>query len=63
VGLRREGGSEGKHWMLCGAVVASRGGCQMKEPATGKRKGIGQGEMSKMSGLPLDASFFEFKAW
>jgi len=24
---------------------------------------MGQGEMSKMPGLPLDASFFEFKAW
>jgi hypothetical protein len=68
-----EGGGEGKHWMLCGAVVVSRGGCcHMKGlcKARGERKGEEQerereretGEMSEMSGLPSDASFLEFKA-
>jgi hypothetical protein len=51
--------------MLCGAVVASRGGWQMKEAARGEEGddgALGEGEMSKMSGLPLEASFLEFKA-
>lgn len=42
MGLMGEGGGEGKHWMLCGAVVVSRGGCcHMKGlcKARGERKG------------------------